>query len=289
MVTDGGRLGIRKSAGKKKSGSAATQIKLPVAVLLTLLFIWPGTVSADKEKLSPGERYHRESGLTWTGALADLVTRKPKMPAQYKRYPGAELIELPEPNHRGILLEEAIKKRRSLRSYSSAPLSLSELSQLLFSAQGITGNLHGQPVRTAPSAGALYPFEIYVVVNRVEGLSRGIYHYVVQEHALELVREGSFRGNITNAGLKQETLGDAGVTFVLSAIFDRTRSKYGERGFRYVYIEAGHIGQNISLQAVSLGLGSVPVGAFLDKEVNKLLGVDGLKEAAIMLLAVGKP
>jgi SagB-type dehydrogenase family enzyme len=210
------------------------------------------------------------------------------MPAQYKRYPDAELIELPEPNHVGMSVEEAIKTRRSIRSYSTTPVTLQQLSQLLFSAQGITGSAHGQYLRTAPSAGALYPFEIYVVVNRVDGLDRGIYHYVVKEHALELVKRGNFGGHITNAGLNQETLGDAGVTFVLSAIFDRTRSKYGERGFRYVYIEAGHIAQNISLQAVSLRLGSVPVGAFLDKAVNKLIGVDGLKEAAILLLAVGR-
>ncbi|KPJ59533.1 MAG: hypothetical protein AMJ46_10945 [Latescibacteria bacterium DG_63] len=218
-----------------------------------------------------------------------MVAHKPKMPDQYKRYAGAELIELPEPNYKGISVEEAMKKRRSIRSYSSESLSLFQLSQLLFSAQGITGSTHGHYLRTAPSAGALYPFEIYVIVHRVEGLKRGVYHYVVKEHALELVKEGSFRGNITNAGLKQEVLGDGGVTFVLSAIFDRTRSKYGDRGFRYVYIEAGHIAQNICLQAVSLKLGAVTVGAFLDKEVNQILGVDGFKEAAIYLLAVGKP
>ena len=112
-------------------------------------------------------------------------------------------------------------------------------------------------------------------------------HYGVLNHTLELVESGDFRKEITSAGLKQEMLGDSDVVFVLSAIFDRTRHKYGERGFRYVYIEAGHISQNIYLQAVSLGLGSVSVGAFLDDKVNQLIGVDGQKEAVIYLHAVG--
>jgi SagB-type dehydrogenase family enzyme len=184
-------------------------------------------------------------------------------------------------------VEQAIRERRSIRSYSSKPITLSHLSELLFSAQGITGGTPDQFLRTAPSAGALYPFEIYVVANRVEKLPRGIYHYAVKEHAIELVREGDFAGKIADAGLRQDVLGDAAATFVLCAIFDRTRSKYGERGFRYVYIEAGHIVQNLCLEAVSLGLGSVPVGAFIDKDVNELVGVDGSKEAAVLLHAVG--
>jgi SagB-type dehydrogenase family enzyme len=127
------------------------------------------------------------------------------------------------------------------------------------------------------------------VVHRVEGLSPGIYHYRVREHALEQIESGDFRAAITAAGMNQDMLGESCVTFVLSAVFDRTRSKYGERGFRYVYIEAGHISQNLYLQAVSLGLGSVAVGAFLDGELNRLIGVDGRQEAAVYLHAVGAP
>ena len=161
------------------------------------------------------------------------------------------------------------------------------LSLFLHAAQGVTGKTYEQLLRTVPSAGALYPFEIYVIANNVQDVDKGIYHYDVPDHALELIKYGDFRKKITNAGLKQEMLGDAGVTFVLAAVFDRTRHKYGERGYRYVYIEAGHISQNIYLQAVSLGLGSVAVGAFIDKEVNELIGIDGQKEAAIYLHAVG--
>ena len=147
--------------------------------------------------------------------------------------------------------------------------------------------MYETPLRATPSAGALYPYEIYIVANDIEGLSRGIYHYAVLEHEIELISEGDFRRRITSAGLEQEMLGEANVTFVLSAIFDRVRHKYGERGVRYVYIEAGHIGQNIALQAVSLGLGSVNVGAFLDDKINQIIGVDGRKEAAVYLQAVG--
>ena len=205
----------------------------------------------------------------------------------YKTYPGAKMIKLPQPNYQGMPVEEAIKKRRSVRSYSKKALTLPQLSQLLFAAQGITGSVSGHELRAAPSAGALYPMEVYLVVNNVEVLSRGIYHYNIQEHALELLKEGDFRKEITNAGLWQDMLGEAQVTFVLSAVFERTQRKYGDRSLRYIYMEAGHISQNISLQAVSLGLGSVCVGAFYDEQVNRLIGLDGATESAIYLQAVG--
>jgi SagB-type dehydrogenase family enzyme len=264
-------------------------IFLTILIPLLLLVTSDGEAEKKKDDLTIGERFHAESSLTWSSALGDIFRPKPKKPPLFKRYRDAEVIKLPAPSYRGIRLEEAIYKRRSIRNYSSKAIDLKQLSQLLFAAQGKTSRLHGIPLRTAPSAGALYPFEIYVIANNVKDLSQGIYHYSVPEHALELIKEGDYRKRITNAGLKQEMLGDSCVTFVMSAIFDRTRHKYGERGFRYVYIEAGHISQNIALQAVSLGLGSVTVGAFIDEQVNELIEVDGLKEAAIYLHAVGVP
>lgn len=236
---------------------------------------------------STGGRFHSETSLTWMGVVGDLFRGKPKKPAQYKNYPDSKTMKLPKPEYQGMSLEDAINKRRSVRNYSEKPITLSHLSQLLHAAQGVTGKMYGQLLRTVPSAGALYPFEIYLIVNNVQDVDKGVYHYAVPDHALELIKSGDFRKKITSVGLKQEMLGDAGVTFVLAAVFDRTRHKYGERGYRYVYIEAGHISQNIYLQAVSLGLGSVAVGAFLDKEVNELIGVDGQGEAAIYLHAVG--
>jgi SagB-type dehydrogenase family enzyme len=266
-------------------------IKFVIIMVLAAVLVFVYSLLAPEEerqkKLSIGERFHHETSLTWGGVLGDLFRPKPKRPPQYKTYPGAKVIKLPKPEYRGMILEEAIKKRRSVRNYSPKAMSIAQLSQLLFAAQGITGKMYGQPLRSTPSAGALYPFEIYIIVNNVKDLPQGIYHYSILKHAIELIKAGDFSSQITNAGLKQEMLGEADVTFVLSAIFNRVRHKYGERGFRYVYMEAGHISQNIYLQAVSLGLGSVGVGAFLDKEVNQLIGVDGHNEAAIYLHAVG--
>jgi SagB-type dehydrogenase family enzyme len=240
-----------------------------------------------QEKQGIGERFHAETSLTWRSALTDMVSKKPAEPSQYKTYTGADKVQLPEPEFSGMPLEEAIKRRRSIREYSSEKMNRGQVSQLLFAAQGITGKIYGHHLRTAPSAGALYPFEIYVFIMNVEGVEQGMYHYAVREHSLELVKKGTFRSELTSAGLEQDMLGTADITFVLSAIFDRSRHKYKERGFRYVYMEAGHISQNIALQAVSLGLGSVSVGAFIDDKVNKIIGVDGRGEAAIYLHAVG--
>jgi SagB-type dehydrogenase family enzyme len=260
------------------------------AVLLTSLVVSitsSGRGDESDDDLSIGERFHRETGLTWLGALGDVFTPKPEEPPPYKTYPDRKQVSLPEPGYSGTTVEEAIQGRRSVRNYSDRMLSLQELSQLVYAAQGVTGEVYDQALRTAPSAGALYPYEVYVIAHRVEDLPAGIYHYAVPEHALSLIEAGDFRDKITSAGLSQDMLGEAGVVFVLSAIFDRVRHKYDERGFRYVYIEAGHISQNIYLQSVSLGLGSVAVGAFLDRELNDLIGVDGLYEAAIYLHAVG--
>ena len=260
---------------------------ITIFILLQISFM-SQVYSQDVEKeLSIGERFNYETSLTWRGVIGDLFRSKPKKPPQYKDYPEAKVTKLPEPDYQGIPLEEAIEMRRSTRNYSRKSITLSQLSQLLFSAQGITGKSHNHHLRTVPSAGALYPFEIYVIANNIEDLLQGIYHYSVLNHTLELIKSGNFRKEITSAGLKQEMLGDADVTLVLSAIFDRVRCKYGERGFRYTYIEAGHISQNIYLQAVSLGLGSVSVGAFLDNKVNQLIGLDGHEEAVIYLHAVG--
>lgn len=262
-------------------------------ILLVLLFFWLFSYvpfvskSKTEEDLSIGERFHKESSITWLGVLGDMLRSKPKQPPQYKTYPKAKLIKLPAPEYHGMILEDAIRKRRSLRNYSKKAITLSQLSQLVFAAQGVTGKTYGQLLRTTPSAGALYPFEIYLIVNSVDDLQRGIYHYSVQRHALELIKSGDFRNDITKAGLDQDMLGDSSVTFVFAAIFDRLRHKYGERGVRYAYMEAGHISQNIYLQATSLGLGSVGVGAFLDENLNKLIGLDGFKEAAIYIHAVG--
>jgi len=204
---------------------------------------------------------------------------------QYKTYPSAQKIPLPPPNYTGIPLENAIAERRSIREFGSGEITLAELSQLLFSAQGITNKEKG--FRAAPSAGALYPIELYIVASRVENLRNGIYHYNVKEHSLELLKEGDFREELYNAS-HQQPVKDAAVVFIFTAVFERTKAKYGERGGRYIYIEAGHISQNILLEATSLNLASLPIGAFSDEELNSILEIDGKTESAIYLNLVGR-
>jgi SagB-type dehydrogenase family enzyme len=264
--------------------------KFTVIAALLIISIFVGLLLAqqkDNSGVGIGERFHKETSVTLRGVMGDMFRAKPKQPPQYKVYPDADKVELPNPEFAGMTVEQAFKQRRSVRDYSKKPVTKEQLSQLLFAAQGITAKAYDKPLRAAPSAGALYPFEVYIIANNVQDLPQGIYHYSVLDHNLELVKSGDFRRQITDAGLGQQMLGDAGATFVLSAVFDRVCCKYGERGYRYVYIEAGHISQNIYLEAVSLGLGSVAVGAFSDEQVNKLLGVDGVKEAVIYLHPVG--
>jgi SagB-type dehydrogenase family enzyme len=234
-----------------------------------------------------GELYHRWSALGYSGALGGLLSWGGR-PERVKTYAGAERTGLPDPRshgYQGLALEEAIAARRSVRNYSSEPLSLEGFSRLLHAAQGITAEQWG--FRAAPSAGALYPIELYAVVHNVTGLERGLYHYAVQEHGLELLRPGDFRAVVVQAGLGQDFLGQANVCLVLSAIFQRTRWRYRERTYRYVTLEAGHIGQNIYLAATSMGLGACAIGAFFDDQFNDLLGLDGKEEAVFYVLSVG--
>ncbi|USG99678.1 SagB/ThcOx family dehydrogenase [Thermococcus argininiproducens] len=187
-------------------------------------------------------------------------------------YSGEKII-LPKPLLEGEMsLEEAIAKRMSIRTYKNEPLTLKELSQLLWAAQGIT---HDKK-RAAPSAGATYPFEIFVVIGNVKGLTPGIYHYNPFEHSMTLTKEGDFRKELQKAALNQKWVGDAAIDIVLVAFYERTTSYYGERGRMYVHMEAGHIGQNIYLQATALSLGTVAVGAFYENEVAKIIGTDGV-------------
>ncbi len=238
--------------------------------------------------LQIGEKFHEETKLDLIKSLKSIFKLQ-KPPSLYKTYPDKPIIKLPSPSFKGITLEEAIKKRRSIRNYFNSPLTLIEISQILFSAYGITGKYAGIDLRAAPSAGALYPIEIYLAIQNVTGLEKGIYHYNVKEHALEFIKKGDFKNELFKAGLFQEMFLSAPLTLIYTAIFERTTYKYGDRGYRYIYIEAGHIAQNVSLQCVSMGLSSCVIGAFFDDMVNKLIEIDGKKEAVIYLQTIGKP
>jgi SagB-type dehydrogenase family enzyme len=190
-----------------------------------------------------------------------------------------ESINLPSPRLKGDMsLEEAIAKRRSIRSYSPTPLTLEEISQLLWAAQGITEPNRG--LRTAPSAGATYPYEVYIVTNE------GVFHYIPKGHKLEKIKDGNIREDLTASAMGQASVRDAGAVFILSAIYERT-ARYGERAKLFVHLEGGHIAQNILLQAVALKLGSVPVGAFNPERVKEVTGIP--EGEVVYLIPVGHP
>ena len=206
---------------------------------------------------------------------------------RYKRMPehAGESIKLPGQEYEsGISVEEALLKRRSVRDFKDISLSLAEVSQVLWAAQGRT-KLRG--MRTIPSAGALYPLELYVVAGNVEALPAGVYKYRPDSHELTSIVKGDKRGDLCSAALGQSSVRKAAAVIVLSGVYKRTTTKYGERGIRYVHMEAGHAAQNVYLQTVPLRLGTVVIGAFRDEEVAKVLNMpDG--ETPLYLMPVGK-
>jgi SagB-type dehydrogenase family enzyme len=200
--------------------------------------------------------------------------------------PSGGSIALPAPRVDGELsVEQALVRRRSLRKFAHAPLPLSAVSQLLWAAQGIT---HPDGMRTAPSAGALYPLEVYLVAGAVMGLEPGVYHYQPSRHQLVLVTEGDVRVGVARAALGQDWISEAPAILVLGAVYERTERKYRQRTARYVHIESGHAAQNVYLQAEALGLGTTIVGAFHDGDLTRVVGLPG-RVKPLALLPVGRP
>ncbi len=176
-----------------------------------------------------------------------------------------EMSRLPPPTVKGTMsVEEALSTRRSVREYSSTDLSENDLSQIVWAAQGITDS---QGFRAAPSAGALYPIEVYVVNTE------GVYHYIPLNHSLEKIKEGNVKGDLMRAALNQNAVGQAPLDLVIAGVYERTAVKYGDRAERYVHLEAGHVAQNVLLQCTALHLGAVPIGAFDDAKVQDVLGI----------------
>jgi SagB-type dehydrogenase family enzyme len=199
-----------------------------------------------------------------------------------------EIIKLPPPKLKGeISVEEAILRRRSRRRYLEEPLRIEDLSNLLWSAQAITDPVN--KFRAAPSAGATYPLEVYVTIKRdgVTGLAEGLYRYNPFEHILEKQFSGDLSDDLSFTALGQEWVKEAPINIVLVAVYERTTRRYGERGIRYVHMEVGHVGENIYLQAESLGLGTVVIGAFYDEQVKKLLKLPE-DQKPLYIIPVGK-
>ena len=188
----------------------------------------------------------------------------------------ADRIKLPEPKHDGnVSIEKALFDRRSIRAFGDEPLAIEDISQLLWAAQGITDP---SGYRAAPSAGALYPLEAYLVAGKVTALPSGIYKYNPRGHELIRVMGGDKRMELCNAALGQTSIKHAPASLVLAAVYERTTKKYGDRGIRYAHMEAGHAAENVCLQGVSLGLGTVVIGAFYDDDVKKVMQLAGQEE-----------
>ncbi len=211
-------------------------------------------------------------------------------PETYKTYPSAKTIPLSsEFPDQSLPFVDVLKRRRSIRSFSTQPLSKADLSFLLWASTGIQRREHGYEFRTAPSAGALYPIETYLIANNVEGLKSSLYHYNIEAHVLEEMKVGNFAEKIAHGALEQEMIAKAPLTLIWAAVFERSKWKYAQRAYRYVYLDAGHIAQNLALAATSIGLGACHIGAFFDDEVNQILGVDGVAESVVYLSVVGHP
>ncbi|MRR06714.1 MAG: SagB/ThcOx family dehydrogenase [Deltaproteobacteria bacterium] len=198
---------------------------------------------------------------------------------------GQITVQLPRPNFESSTsIEKALHERRSHRDYGEGPLSLEEIAQLLWAAQGIS---HDRDLRTSPSAGALYPVETYLVAGEVQNLPAGVYRYRPDRHDLVLVRSGDVRRQLCSASLHQDAIVSAPACIAFSAVYARSTSKYGKRGIRYTHMETGIAAQNVSLQAVSLHLGTVVIGAFHDYEVSDVLALP-VREAPLLIMPVGK-
>jgi SagB-type dehydrogenase family enzyme len=246
-------------------------------------------------------RYRRDE---LPGGWLDWAAR----PEPFKLYPEAPRVTLPPPpglQAEGALaagaaeapeypetsLWRALRARHSGRSYGGAALTLIEVGAALWAASGVRGVADGLPARTAPSAGGLYPIETYLVAHRVEGLEPGVYHYAVLDHALEQIETvpaADLRRRAAAAALDQPIAGLCDAVVVWTAVLERTLWKYGQRGYRYVYMDAGHVGENLALAAAALGLESCHIAAIYDDEADALVGVEAPEETALYLTTLGR-
>ncbi len=241
----------------------------------------------DQLASSLGVRYYRETmfGRDSLGRAQRLAI-EPAPP--FKEYPEAEKFDLPRSWHfRTTDLGRLLQQRRSRRSYSREPLALAELAGLCWASQGVTAAAGPYLLRTAPSAGALYPLETYVAIRQVEDLSPGIYHFNPRDFQLALLSSPAPSEALARAALGQRFVAQAGAVFIWTAVFRRNMAKYGHRGLRYICMDAGHLCQNLLLAAEAFGRAACPVAAFFDGELNELLGVDGGEESALYLATVG--
>jgi len=208
----------------------------------------------------------------------------------FKTYPRLDRVFLKKAKTTKSKLRKILLNRRSIRQFSGFSLSKEELSYLLFLSSGLThlGKTVDESKRPYPSAGGRYPLEIYPIVLNCEEMEKGLYHYNVKENSLELLLQKDLNKWLTKVTSGEKWIEKSSVVFIISGVLDRTRIKYGDKGYRLALIETGHLSQNILLLATEMGLDSYPLGGFIDKEVNNLLDIDLQKEVALYMIAIGK-
>jgi len=245
----------------------------------------------------PAEAYHEASKVYPSTAGRDargaaLLQTSEEMRRStgraVRRWSQVAAVQLPPPALPRVPLAAALNARASERTFSEEPFALAELATLLWAAYGVSHESQDLPLRTAPSGGALYPLELYALVLRVEELAQGLYHYDPLRHVLEPLVEAVEPARVDALTAYPELVSPAGAVLFVTALFWRSRFKYGLRGYRFVLLEAGHVGQNVLLAASALGAAAVPIGGVFDRRVEELLEVDGVDESLVYALSVGR-
>lgn len=236
--------------------------------------------------------FHRNTSR-WPHNMHEGGTRRPDLP-HFTEHVEAPLIPLPPPDLPPATLGEAIARRATCRRFAAAEVDLTAVATLLASAYGARGRTTFGDLefieRPVPSGGGLYPLELYLLADRVTALEPGVYHYAVLAHGLEQIRALRMpRRLVTDLFMAQPYAAAAAFVVVIAAAVDRTLWKYGDRGYRYILLEAGHVAQNLNLVASALGLGSLNLGGFFDDDLGALLGVSAQEELPLYGVAVGAP
>ncbi len=250
----------------------------------------------EENLFSISELFHENTKIYQLGKeneiLFDEIYREVYSKA-FKKYPAAKKVELSKNfSDSHLFVEKGIRERRSTRDFSGGFMNLDQLSKILCLSYGITGSLKLGPenalyLRATPSGGGLYPLEVYPILFKVKGIEPGVYHHNIKENSLEFLRGGDFCQDVYKFCLGQDMVLSSSLVLMISAIFQRSKHKYGERGYRYILLEAGHLAQNIYLITMTLNLGCVTIGGFNDDAFNELLELDGVEESTLYLAVIG--
>lgn len=236
------------------------------------------------------DRFHSFTNNRKLDAVQTKNSPKSWINIHFKTYPRFDKLSFNKFKAPNNSLGNLIRKRRTIRQFSGQPISKNDLAYLLFNSSGIirNGNSLNESRRPYPSAGARYPLEVYPIILNCEGIANGLYHYNVKENSIEVLLQENLSDLLVDITGGEKWIKNATVAFVITGVLDRTRIKYSDRGYRYALIEAGHLGQNLSLLSTERSLGSCPIGGFIDEKINKLLDVVSQREFALYLILIGK-